>query len=363
MSQCNISCNALLIESISFGSYDELAKRYERFDGDLHVKGNGNQLNGFILNTERDANGKTYMWHTGLVKVEGHNYHISGMRKNNSGFGLLNTTYFIHHGVIKVLGNGNEIDRLFLEAREDAGALHNVGIQILGNGNVVRDPAFHDNRKTNATTTIEVSDIIQITGMGNISCGLYTYVDPNSLPTAKTVKVNVRNIRNPQPTSSNPCGAPCQNNEGPYQVQLSAEHEHNFIGQKTQTQGVQAKTRDGQTTQTQGVQAKTRDGQVGISRATLSSQTDNASSGHLYEGPGKTSQTETELNSQPAQELVRELEILKTQRLCKVCFSQNAGVTFAPCGHLASCVDCFSTVDRCPVCLSSIDGIVKTFFP
>uniref|UniRef100_A0A2C9K0I7 RING-type domain-containing protein n=1 Tax=Biomphalaria glabrata TaxID=6526 RepID=A0A2C9K0I7_BIOGL len=228
--------------------------------------------------------------------------------------------------------------------------------------------------------------------MGNISCGLYTYVDPNILPTAKNVKENVRNVRNPQPTSSNPCGAPCQNNEASFQVQLSAEHEHNFIanttqtqgvqaqtqgvqaktrdGQTTQTQGVQAKTqgvqaktRDGQTTQTQGVQAKTRDGQVDISRATLSSQTDNASSGHLYEGPGKTSQTEPELNSQPAQGLVRELEILKTQRLCKVCFSQNAGVTFAPCGHLASCVDCCSTVDRCPVCLSSIDGIVKTFFP
>ncbi|KAI8750568.1 hypothetical protein BgiMline_019723, partial [Biomphalaria glabrata] len=197
---------------------------------------------------------------------------------------------------------------------------HNVGIQILGNGNVVRDPAFHDNRKTNATpaiiikisgngncvgklnfrqtpqvfrkTTIEVSDIIQILGMGNISCGLYTYVDPKTLPTAKTVKKNVQNIRNPQPTSSNP--SPCQNNEASYQVQLSAEHEHNFIGQTTQTQGVQAQTRDGQTTQTQGVQAKTRDGQVGISRATLSSRTENASSGHLYEGPGKTSQTETE---------------------------------------------------------------------
>ncbi|KAK0053751.1 baculoviral IAP repeat-containing protein 2 [Biomphalaria pfeifferi] len=63
----------------------------------------------------------------------------------------------------------------------------------------------------------------------------------------------------------------------------------------------------------------------------------------------------------PCLRLEQELEMLKAQRLCKVCMATEACITFVPCGHLAACWDCCFSVGRCPTCLSCIDNIVRTY--
>lgn len=44
---------------------------------------------------------------------------------------------------------------------------------------------------------------------------------------------------------------------------------------------------------------------------------------------------------------------------CIVCFTDERDVIFLPCRHRAVCSDCFSHMDTCPVCRSSVREVVK----
>merc|ERR1712242_643286 len=56
-----------------------------------------------------------------------------------------------------------------------------------------------------------------------------------------------------------------------------------------------------------------------------------------------------------------ELQQLKGQRLCKVCFVEERNVAFLPCGHLICCVNCVPSLKDCPYCRQPITGTLKTF--
>lgn len=59
--------------------------------------------------------------------------------------------------------------------------------------------------------------------------------------------------------------------------------------------------------------------------------------------------------------LEEEMQRLKDQRLCKVCFVNESSVAFLPCGHLICCVNCVPSLKDCPYCRQPITGTLKTF--
>ncbi|XP_013394174.1 baculoviral IAP repeat-containing protein 7-A-like [Lingula anatina] len=59
--------------------------------------------------------------------------------------------------------------------------------------------------------------------------------------------------------------------------------------------------------------------------------------------------------------LRQENELLKEQRICKICKVRDAEVVFLPCAHLVSCNPCSPSLRKCPVCGSKIRDTVKTY--
>ncbi|XP_057322510.1 baculoviral IAP repeat-containing protein 7-B-like [Microplitis mediator] len=44
----------------------------------------------------------------------------------------------------------------------------------------------------------------------------------------------------------------------------------------------------------------------------------------------------------------------KDQGLCKICFNEDLGIVFLPCGHLVACTKCAPSLTRCAVCREPI---------
>ena len=57
-----------------------------------------------------------------------------------------------------------------------------------------------------------------------------------------------------------------------------------------------------------------------------------------------------------------ELDRLRAERLCKICAHNNVGVTFDPCGHLATCSHCAPAFVRCPICRRKVERLLRTFY-
>ncbi|XP_026290013.1 death-associated inhibitor of apoptosis 1 isoform X2 [Frankliniella occidentalis] len=47
---------------------------------------------------------------------------------------------------------------------------------------------------------------------------------------------------------------------------------------------------------------------------------------------------------------------------CKICFSEEIGVAFLPCGHLVSCVKCVPSLETCAVCREPISATVRVYW-
>lgn len=60
-------------------------------------------------------------------------------------------------------------------------------------------------------------------------------------------------------------------------------------------------------------------------------------------------------------EILRENQNLKEQRLCKICLDEDAGVLFEPCGHICCCASCGVPLQQCPICRTSITNIIKAY--
>ncbi|XP_026285713.1 death-associated inhibitor of apoptosis 1 isoform X1 [Frankliniella occidentalis] len=48
-------------------------------------------------------------------------------------------------------------------------------------------------------------------------------------------------------------------------------------------------------------------------------------------------------------------------RACKLCFSEEIGVAFLPCGHLVSCVNCVPSLKTCAVCREPFSATVRVY--
>lgn len=49
-------------------------------------------------------------------------------------------------------------------------------------------------------------------------------------------------------------------------------------------------------------------------------------------------------------------------RTCKICYSEELGVVFLPCGHMVSCVKCAPGMTACAVCREPVAMTVRAFF-
>ncbi|XP_055898810.1 uncharacterized protein LOC106061051 isoform X2 [Biomphalaria glabrata] len=300
-------------------------------NGILRVSGNDNHVTGVNVRPRPDVFDKNKMDLDYIVKVSGNDNHVKD----------INVYACQHNYVVQLSGNDNRITGLEVYIHDDGSGngthrRRSPIIEVCGNDNSIEGTIYYNSAFERAD--VKLKDLVSVRGCDNHTRGLSIVYTQDRYDLAEKIKPKVQDKRNFQTPSSNQCGSQYQSGAANYHFQLPAEH-----------------TR-------QATATSARNDQVAM--ATTSSRTGDASrNSSSSESAADSSQTEMEFNSQPSQGLVRELEILKTQRLCKVCFSQNAGVTFAPCGHLASCVDCCSKVDRCPVCLSIIDNIVKTFIP
>ncbi|GLH01933.1 Apoptosis 1 inhibitor [Gryllus bimaculatus] len=48
-------------------------------------------------------------------------------------------------------------------------------------------------------------------------------------------------------------------------------------------------------------------------------------------------------------------------RLCKICYQEDLGVVFLPCGHLVACVKCAPSLTTCAVCRQPFTATVRAF--
>ncbi|XP_061177609.1 uncharacterized protein LOC133186371 [Saccostrea echinata] len=84
----------------------------------------------------------------------------------------------------------------------------------------------------------------------------------------------------------------------------------------------------------------------------------------LEEDSESPENTCTSLSQKPEelQTLQTEFSFLQSTLLCKVCFKQEVGMAFLPCGHLVCCKECAPAVRKCILCDVIIKGTVKTYF-
>ena len=68
-----------------------------------------------------------------------------------------------------------------------------------------------------------------------------------------------------------------------------------------------------------------------------------------------------ELSEDKDDEMRQEIQRLRDERSCKICLEKEACIVFLPCGHLTTCVMCAPSLDKCPLCRSKIEALVRAF--
>jgi len=56
-----------------------------------------------------------------------------------------------------------------------------------------------------------------------------------------------------------------------------------------------------------------------------------------------------------------EEKVIDDARVCQICFMEERGVVFLPCGHLVACVKCAPSLSTCAVCRQPFTGTVRAF--
>ncbi|XP_069680761.1 baculoviral IAP repeat-containing protein 7-B isoform X2 [Periplaneta americana] len=75
-----------------------------------------------------------------------------------------------------------------------------------------------------------------------------------------------------------------------------------------------------------------------------------------------SSNTEEEVaSSQKEKSDVSDEKVIDDARLCQICFTEERGVLFLPCGHLVACVKCAPSLSICAVCRQPFTGTVRAF--
>lgn len=55
-------------------------------------------------------------------------------------------------------------------------------------------------------------------------------------------------------------------------------------------------------------------------------------------------------------------KVLDDARICKICYNDELGVVFLPCGHIVACVKCAPGMTSCAVCRKPVTMTVRAFF-
>jgi len=76
--------------------------------------------------------------------------------------------------------------------------------------------------------------------------------------------------------------------------------------------------------------------------------------------PESTAAAATAGEASSGEDLKSEIQRLKDQRLCKVCYEKDSNVALVPCGHLC-CANCAPSLKDCPYCRQLIAGSFKIF--
>ena len=58
---------------------------------------------------------------------------------------------------------------------------------------------------------------------------------------------------------------------------------------------------------------------------------------------------------------IEDVENVKEEDLCKLCFDRRIDTVMIPCGHMVVCRHCGKKVKDCPICRKPFDGIIRTF--
>lgn len=56
-----------------------------------------------------------------------------------------------------------------------------------------------------------------------------------------------------------------------------------------------------------------------------------------------------------------EEKVLDDATICKICYNEELGVVFVPCGHIVSCVKCAPSLTTCAVCRKKIEYYVRAY--
>ena len=60
-------------------------------------------------------------------------------------------------------------------------------------------------------------------------------------------------------------------------------------------------------------------------------------------------------------ELADQIETLKKERSCAICFERQKVIMFMPCSHLAACVECSVALVTCPICRKKVEATIRTY--
>jgi len=90
--------------------------------------------------------------------------------------------------------------------------------------------------------------------------------------------------------------------------------------------------------------------QKGLLQNTQKSQESSSSTQSVLQGSVST-----------PQENESEEKVIDDARVCQICFMEERGVVFLPCGHLVACVKCAPSLSTCAVCRQPFTGTVRAF--
>ncbi|XP_044761235.1 death-associated inhibitor of apoptosis 1-like [Coccinella septempunctata] len=74
-----------------------------------------------------------------------------------------------------------------------------------------------------------------------------------------------------------------------------------------------------------------------------------------------SSNSDTKESSSKLSSNTEERKSEESSTLCKICFKNELGVVFLPCGHMVACIDCASALKECAVCRKNIQATVRAF--
>ncbi|KAK3600092.1 hypothetical protein CHS0354_002929 [Potamilus streckersoni] len=75
----------------------------------------------------------------------------------------------------------------------------------------------------------------------------------------------------------------------------------------------------------------------------------------LLDNEHEIEEATTKHQSSTNAEATQEVQELRDDAICKICFSGKKSMMFMPCNHLATCVSCGIALQQCPVCRALIE--------